>query len=143
MTDLVILPDIIRPSITFLRTLDPVTALVADRVGTDLPAQEAWPAVRLDPAGGVAPIEFRLDQPRIQVQCFALTDLQAAQVARTVRAGFVAMNGLYVPGVLCVTDVTTSGISFVKGALRDSKLTRPIPISHATFAVNVTVRPDP
>jgi hypothetical protein len=143
MTELVILPDIVGPAITFLRSLPAVSTLIGERVGTQLPEKEVWPAVRLDPAGGTTPIEFRLDQPRLQVQCFALADIEADLVARTLRAGFVAMNGLYVPGVLCVTDVTTSGIQFFEAASRDSKLLRTPPISHATFSANVAVRPDP
>lgn len=143
MTELFILPSIIRPSIDWLKSIDPVTAIFGDRISTQLPEEDVWPALRIDPAGGNAPVEFRIDQPRLQIQSFALTDVEAEFGARTARAAFLAMNGLYLPGVLCVTDVATSGIQFIEAAVRDAKLLRSPPISHATFSATIAFRSDP
>lgn len=143
MADLTILPDIIPASIAWLTGLDEVTALIDHRIGTKLPQEAAWPAVRVDLAGGITPIEFRLDQPRLQFGCFAITDAEARTVARVVRAGMVAMAGLRVPGELVVTDVTTTSPQIIQSISRNPALVRVPQVTHATFAAIVTVRPDP
>lgn len=134
---MIVLPDIIAATVTYLNTVSEVTALVANRIGSRLPADDVWPAVRLDPVPGFAPLEYRLDTTRTQIQCFATTDLAAMTVARTVRAAVVAMGGWRDPGVICVTDVTTTSPALIQDESREP------PISHATFAATVTVRPDP
>lgn len=134
---MIVLPDAIGVSVAYLNTVSAVTALVGDRIGTELAASAVWPAVRLDPVGGFAVLEYRLDQPRLQVQSFATTDLEAMTVARTVRAALVAMVGYQIPGQVVVRDVTTSSPQLV------DEESRTPPISHATFAAIVTVRPDP
>lgn len=134
---LILLPDVVAAAVAYLNTVSEVTALVGDRIGTQLPAQEVWPAIRLDPVPGFAPLEYRLDTTRTQVQCFALTDLAAMTIARTVRAALVAMGGWRDPGVIVVTDVTTTSPALVQDVSRTP------PVSHATFAATVTVRPDP
>lgn len=144
MTDLVILPDPLPAMIDWLVHLDQVTALLDDRIGTKLPATAHWPACRFDPIGGITPVDLRIDQPRYQVQCFDLTDRGAITVARTVRAGLIAMNGLYRPGELCITDVTASGWQLIEPAtVSDAEPARLPPISHATFSTAIAVRPDP
>jgi hypothetical protein len=134
---MIVLPDVVGVSIPYLNTVGEVVAIFGNRIGTELPAAAVWPAARLDPTGGFAPIEFRLDQPRLQVHSFATTDQVAMLGARTLRAALVAMVGYRVPGRVVVRDVTTSSPQLV------DEESRTPPISHATFAAIVTVRPDP
>lgn len=137
MPDLIVLPDVIAPSIRFLATVTQVTDLVADRIGTQLAEKAVWPAVRIDPIGGLTPLEYRLDQPNLQVHAFDLDDMVAMTVARTLKAAFSAMAGYHEPGVLVVVDVVTSSPQLIDDRDRTPK------VSHATFTATVTVRPDP
>lgn len=137
MVELTVLPDVIPPTVAWLNARPEVTALVADRIGTLLPADEAWPAVRLDLIGGLTIFEQRLDQPTIQVQCFATTDLQARTVARTVRAALFAMVGHRIPNLLSVVDVDTSSPQLLPDDSRTPT------VAHATFTATITIRTDP
>ncbi len=133
---MIVLPDIIGPTVTYLNSLSEVTALVGNRIGTRLPEREVWPAVRLDPIGGFTLIEFRLDQPALQVHACATTDILAMTVARTLRAALYAMAG-YQTADCVIVDVTTSSPQLLPDESRTP------PVSHATFTATVAVRPNP
>lgn len=140
---MIILPDPVAPTIAWLTQIDAVTSLVARRVATKLPEQEAWPAIRIDPTGGSATVEYRIDEARLDIQCFALTDEEAMLVGRTARAALVAMAGYREPGVIVVTDVVTTGPHLIETVARNPAMSREPPISHATFAAVIGFRPDP
>lgn len=142
MVTLIELPDVIAPTIAWLTSLPEVLAVVSDRIGTQLPEEDHWPAVRIDPIGGLTILEYRLDQPRLQLGCFAESDRAAMAVARVVRAGVAAMAG-YTSGSCVVVDVETTSLQLIETVSRNPALVRVPPISHATFAAIVTIRPDP
>lgn len=137
------LPDPVAPTVTWLNATVPVTSLVGARIATKLPEVDSWPAIRIDPTGGAATVEDRIDQARLQIQCFAMTDAEAMLVARTTRAALAAMAGYRQPGVVVVTDVTTTSPQLIETVPRNPAMSREPPISHATFSAVVTVRPDP
>jgi hypothetical protein len=133
----IVLPDIVGPIVAWYATVPEVTAIFGDRIGTQLPATDNWPAARLDPIGGIAIYEYRLDQPAIQIHSFDLTDLGAMAGARLLRAGIYAMVGYRQVDELVVCDVTTSSPRLLPDESRTP------PIAHATFTATITVRPDP
>lgn len=140
---LIVFPDIAAEAITWLGAIAPLTDIVGKKISTRLPDVDDWPAIRVDPTGGGTPLEFRIDQPRLQLQCFAVTDVDAMLIARTARAGLAGMAGLHVPGVLVVIDVTTSGPQFIETQSFSAARNRVPLLSHATFSATFSVRPDP
>lgn len=143
MTDLIVFPNAAAASIKWLNTVTEVTAIVSDKISTTLPAEEDWPAIRLDPTGGGSPIPWRVDQPRFQVQCFALSDVLAMTLARVTRAAFDAMAGYRDPGVIVVIDVVTTSPQFIETQSFNAARNRVPLLSHATFSATCSVRPDP
>lgn len=134
---IIILPDVVSALVAWLKAVPEVAALVGDRIGTHLTGTNEWPAVRIDPIGGDPILEFRIDQPNLQIHYFATSDVAAMNGARTVRAAVSAMAGFRVPGQIVVIDVTTSSPQLLPDEDRTPT------IAHATFSASVAVRPDP
>lgn len=134
---MIILPDAVAVSVAWLNATPAVTAIFGNRIGTELPAEDAWPALRIDPTGGVAVLEYRIDQSNLQIHSFATSDIAAMADARTARAAFAAMAGYRRANECVVVDVVTSSPQLINDPARTP------PISHATFAATVTIRPDP
>lgn len=88
MADLVLGVDVEQLVTTFLRDQPEVTALVADRVYTDLPHVRAYPLVLLYRTGG-APrlvVPSWLDEAELTVECRGDAHKQVERVAATVVA---------------------------------------------------------
>lgn len=72
----------------FLRSRSEITALVEDRVYTDLPSRPVFPLVRIQLIGG-APrfsLPLYLDDAVLQIDCYGGPKVQARQLVDTVRA---------------------------------------------------------
>lgn len=134
---MIVLPNVVGTTITWLNTVSEVTDLFGDRIGTELPAHAVWPACRIDPTGGFAVYEYRLDQARLAIHSFAASDLDAYNGARLLRAAVAAMAGYRIPNAVVVVDVTTSSVQLID---EDDRAPH---ISHATFVATVSARPDP
>lgn len=95
---------------SYLLTRNAVTAIVGQRISTELPLNPVWPALRLNllssTAGrGDAP---RLDRALFQIDCFA-TDASSAQaLARTVRAALAAAGNFTTPNAVLSGGVDMS-----------------------------------
>jgi hypothetical protein len=72
--------------VAWLKADATVTALVAGRVSTELPASPTYPLVTLREVTGAELVRYKnLDEARIQVDCWADTRTAAASLARAVR----------------------------------------------------------
>lgn len=102
----------------WLRDQDEITALVADRVYTAIPASPTWPLVRLTRIGG-APVFSRplhLDRALIQFDVFGGPKVIAWEIAETCRAalsdlpneptGLGVITGIQFLSFLYVPDTT-------------------------------------
>lgn len=99
----------------YLRDQTTVTAVVGDRVYTDLPARATFPLVRLTLTGG-APVYSRplfLDEAYIQIDCYGGPKVQARLIVDTVR-GLLAspeFQGVHPLGV--VTSVRFGDLRYL------------------------------
>lgn len=137
---LIVLPDAVPPTIGWLNATTEVTGLVAHRIYVRLPDKEVWPAIRIDPLGGDPILEYRLDQPNLQIHYFAAgqnRERDAMAGAYVVRAAVLSMAGYRVANQFCVGEVTTSTPQLLPDEDRQP------PIAHATFSAAVAIRPDP
>jgi hypothetical protein len=138
---MIVLPDVVPTAVAWLHGTAEVEAIYGDRIGLELPEEtddgELWPALRIDPIGGVAVMEERFDQQVLQIHSFARSAAVALAGARTARAAIYAMSNHRVADLLVVTNVDTSSPQLLPD------LSRTPPIRHATFSATVTVRPDP
>lgn len=107
-----ILPDAERMVSAYLRDQADLTALVADRVYTAVPANPVFPLVRLTRTGGAPPTElYWIDNPMIQFDIWGGTKAQARQVAETVRALVYRLRG--VQGDTVVSMVKGGGLQYL------------------------------
>lgn len=134
---LVIMPDVVIPTIAWLNAIPQVTAIFGNRITTRLAYDEGWPALRIDPIGGDQTVKDRVDQPVLQIHSFALSDVAAMTGARTARAALDAMAGFRVSGQCVVRNVDTTSPQLLPDEDRTPT------VSHATFTATVAVRPDP
>lgn len=113
-----LLVDIEAAFIDFLLAQPSVSALVGTRIYTRKPADPTWPLITVRRvAGGVTPADGPLDNPTLQVDCWADGDNedQASLIARTTIAALADLRaydarhlGLYlVNGVVPLTDPDT------------------------------------
>lgn len=82
-----LLPDVEKVISAYLRSRTEVTALVGDRIYTEIPKTPTFPLVRLTRVGG-APITSRplhIDQAIVQVDVFGGPKTQARLLAETCR----------------------------------------------------------
>lgn len=72
----------------FLRGQPEITALVADRVYTDLPSRATFPLIRLTLIGGqpLYSLPLHIDEAFIQLDCYGGPKVQARLIADTVRS---------------------------------------------------------
>lgn len=81
--------------VAWLKAAPSVTALVAGRVSTELPASPTYPLVTLREVTGSELVRYlNLDEARIQVDCWADTRSAAAALARVVRGAVEAAQGV-------------------------------------------------
>ena len=90
--------------VTYLKSHDDVTALVGNRVITELPAAPIFPLLRVIRIGGLSPAPRRLDAAHLQVEAWAATQETARLVAATAQAalweaGNATNNGAVITGV--------------------------------------------
>lgn len=107
MTDLALLPDVEQLLSAFLRDQDEITAIVGQRVYTELPATKVYPLVRLTRFGG-SPVFDRplyLDRAQLQIDCYGGPKRLANELAETCRAVMAAR----LPGVYDEAAVTAVG----------------------------------
>lgn len=129
-------PDVEALTCTYLRGRPDIAALVDDRVYTAIPASPEWPLVSLFRIGG-GPDEwpYRLDQARLQIDCWADTKAAAHDLARAAQTALWAMPDVpHATGT--VTHVAPDG-PFLW--LPDD--TYPTPKPRYLFGVTVTVHP--
>lgn len=105
--DHAVLPDPELVVATWLADHDDVTDIVSDRISTQVRA--VWPCITFRRVGGVPVERRRLDEARIEVQCWGdPTDSQAdvSLLARTARAALHDLEGERVDGafVTAVND---------------------------------------
>lgn len=88
-----------------------VAAKVSGRVyGFDLPANPAFPAVRLTRIGGPADFEGHIDGALVQVDVFGTTRVDAFDAAEVVRRSLYRMAGVFGGDVVSkVFEVTGPG----------------------------------
>ncbi len=104
--DHAVLPDPELVVATWLADHDDVTDIVGDRISTQLRAD--WPCITFRRVGGVPVERHRLDEARIEVQCWGdPTESQAdvSLLARTARAALHDLEGERVAGAF-ITGVT-------------------------------------
>lgn len=93
--------DAERLASSWLRGRAAVTALVAQRVFTELPppAQRVWPLVRLERIGGSPPDdELWCDVATIRFNCWGGSKAIAWSVANTIRAELTQLPGVHALG---------------------------------------------
>lgn len=97
----------------FLRAQPEVTAIVADRVYTDLPHDRVYPLVLITRIGGAHSINrpLWLDDAMVQLDVFGGTHRQAYQLMNVTFAVIGArLIGQHAEG--CVTNVTSDSIAY-------------------------------
>jgi hypothetical protein len=78
-------------AVTYLRGVAEVTALVAGRVGTAVPAGPTFPYLVVRRFGGIPPVRGHLDAARLQVDAWGRTKTEARYRAATAQAALLAM----------------------------------------------------
>lgn len=107
------LPDVERTAVTWLRTRTDVTALLGQRIATEVPANPTFPLVRLTRVGGVAPVLDHLDAGRLQVDVWGDTKQQARDAAATVLSALITdLPGTTVDGVVVTGVVQDLGFTW-------------------------------
>lgn len=102
------LPDAERLVADYLRGHADVAALVTTRVSTELPPQPVYPLVTLSRIGGVPAIPNYLDNPRIEIYCWATGRQAARTLAATVQAAMFQIVGVRPLGT--VTGAVEDGL---------------------------------
>lgn len=102
MTDLLLLPDIEKLVSEYLRSRDEVTDIYDDRVYTELPAEKAWPLLRVVRIGGApdSSVPRYLDRPLVQFDSWGGSKSLARRGAETVRAVLDDLPGVHDEGVV-------------------------------------------
>jgi len=96
---------------TFLRGQTSVTALVTDRVYTDMPHKRDWPLVLVNRTGGGSLYKDWLESAEIQVSAYGGTHKAAYNLAQACMSSMAAaMVGPHAEGV--VTKVKADGIAY-------------------------------
>lgn len=129
-------PDVEALTCNYLRRRTDIAALVGLRVYTALPPDPQWPLITITRIGGGPDAwPYRLDQARLQIDCWADTKAQAHDLARTAQTALWAMPDVsHATGT--VTHVAPDG-PFLW--LPDD--TYPTPKPRYLFGVTVTVHP--
>lgn len=90
--------------IDHLRRQADVAALIGDRIGISLPAARTVPRVRVQRLGGTSPAPYRLDKPRLQIECLADSEAAAKDLCSTVRAALYSIPGVHPLGTVTSID---------------------------------------
>lgn len=132
----VVMPDPVIAVREYLLGDPLITELVADRVTTDLPADPAWPRVRITGLNSYQVFPCRLDRVLMQFDCYALTSPEAQRLAQVVRA-VIAASPAHVG-----TDAVFSGVTGVSiFELVDGSFTPPMPRWSVTAYVYLRSNP--
>lgn len=99
----------------YLRGQASVTALVGDRVYTDLPSRATFPLVRLTLTGGqpVYSYPLFLDEAAIQIDCYGGPKVQARLLADTVRSLMASSDFTGVHDLGVVTSVRFGSLHYL------------------------------
>ena len=132
-----LLPDVERAVVQFLRASSDVSALVSQRVSTELPGSPTYPYVTVRLITGAEIIREHFDAQQIQVDCWADSKASAALLARTVRAAVLTMRSATHDQSVVTQVVTLTTPSW----LPDTEVTPPRP--RYTFDVQVFIHIKP
>lgn len=91
-------------TVNWLRGHADVTALVATRVYTEVPAQPVYPLLRVIRIGGVPMIAQHLDIARVQIDAWAATKKAARDLAATAQAAMHELPGARPLGVVTAVE---------------------------------------
>lgn len=105
MADIRVMPFVEQLVIDYLLTVDDVTTVIGQNVGTKLPGDKALPYVLVQRVGGSEAVREHLDAPRVQVAAYAASQATAWQVAALVR------------GALLVADRAEHALGVVTGVV--------------------------
>lgn len=117
---LIVLPDIEAVLVAYLRARPEVSAIVDDRVATEIPAAERladgdvlFPRVKLARVGGTPTIDrpLWLDRALVQFDAYGTSKSQARLLADTVRAVMADATG--VRGDAVITRVNPGGLMWL------------------------------
>lgn len=99
----------------YLRNQASVTALVSDRVYTDLPSRATFPLVRLTLIGGqpVYSYPLFLDEAAIQIDCYGGPKVQARLLVDTVRQLLASPEFVGVHDLGVVTSVRFGSLHYL------------------------------
>ena len=108
MGEVLLTPDVELAAVTYLRSkLGTLTDKVATRVPTTMPAR----MVRVSLTGG-AREDVASEQVQLTVECWAGTDVEASNLARTALAHMFAANGTTAGGVWVRRVANVGGVQF-------------------------------
>ncbi len=87
------LPDTLAAAIAHLAADPDVAAIVAEGIGSRLPARARLPFLAVSRIGGGADVHAFMDHARLQVDCWARGEEEAFALARAAHAALVALSG--------------------------------------------------
>lgn len=90
MTELILAPDMTAVAAAYLASIEPITTVVADRIGARLPKSPIFPALRITEISTADADVDGWARALLQIDCFGTTRAGAADLARTVSAALVA-----------------------------------------------------
>ena len=133
---LVVMPDVPKVALDYLRTIPEVTTLTP-RISTQSPATPVYPYVTVQRVGGNEVVEFRLDRANLQLDAWGTNEAEASLVIRTVIAALKAARGYQHPtAVIAAAELVLS-----PQWIPDTTRTPPTPRFVASVAL--TVHPIP
>lgn len=94
-----VLPDAEALVVNYLLAVPEVVAVVDDRIGTELPDAEVYPALVVTRVPSLQAVRRHLDAAEIQVDAWADTRTEASDLARTAHAALLVMVGEFDDGL--------------------------------------------